>query len=421
MKLSKSGQRLLAIAVSIGIAVGITSCGQSNTVDFLFVTASKNNPGQIAVYYVDQESGALTQIPSSPYNSGGRNPVAEVTSPNGKYLYVVNHDDNTIVDFAIGTDAKIYPQHTYNTPGTEPTAIAINSTGTLLFVVDFYQAGYSDANPGPGAVVVFPINSDGSLGTAIANGSLPYWPVENNPSSVNVTVPLTSATNDYVYVVNTNTKTQSGTISAFSYSTASGGGALTPITGSPCIAETPSVGNNCFQAGVAPNASASDPTGRFYYVTDGATNQLIAYGITQNGVLVPLQNGPFKTDVFPDAVTIDPSGTYVYVANYNSNDISAYQIDQGTGAPSSLATNVFATKTGPTCVLIEPALGRFLYTSNFLDNSVTGYQLNPNTGILTGTENNPYPTAGQPTCAAAVTHGNHATQHVQPTSGNGSP
>ncbi len=409
MKFSKSGQRLLAAAVSVGIALGITSCGQSNTVDYLYVTASKNNPGQIGVYYVDLLSGALTQISSSPYSSGGRNPVALVTSPNEKYLYVVNHDDNTIVEFAIGTDAKIYPQHTYNTPGTEPTAIAINSTGTLLFVVDYYQAGYTDANPGPGAVVVYPINSDGSLGTNIANGNLPYWPVGDNPSSVNVTVPLTSATEDYVYVVNTNNASAAGTISGFSYSIASGGGALTPLTGSP------------FQAGVAPNASASDPTGRFYYVTDGATNQLIAYGITQKGVLVPVQNGPFKTDVFPDAVTIDPSGMFIYVANYNSNDISAYTIDQGTGAPSSLATNIFATKTGPTCVMVEPALGRYVYTSNFLDNSITGYQLNPNTGVLTGTENNPYPTAGQPTCTAAITHGNHATSHVQATSGNGAP
>jgi 6-phosphogluconolactonase len=424
MKFSKSGQRLLAAAVSVGIALGITSCGQSNTVDFLYVTASKNNPGQIAVYKVDQESGALTQIPSSPYSSGGRNPVAEITSPDGKYLYVVNHDDNTIVEFAIGTDGKIYPQNTYNTPGTEPQAIAINSTGTLLFVVDTFQPGFSTANPGPGALVVFPVNSDGSLGTAITNTSVtpnvPFWPVENNPSSVNVTVPLSGSSTDYVYVVNTNTSSQRGTVSAFSFSTASGGGALTPITGSPCIANS-AAGTNCFQAGVAPNASASDPTGRFFYVTDGATNQLIAYTITPGGVLIPLQNGPFKTDVFPNAVTVDPTATYIYVANFNSNDISAYQIDQGTGAPSSLATNTFATKTGPTCVMIEPALGRYLYTSNFLDNSITGYQKNPNTGLLTGTENNPYPTAGQPTCTAAITHGNHATQHVQPTSGNGAP
>jgi len=419
MKFSKSGQALLAVAVSIGIGLGITSCGESNTVDFLFVTASKNNPGQISVYMVDQLSGALTQIKDSPYSSGGRNPVAEVTSPNGKDLYVINHDDNTIVEFAIGTDGKIYPQHTYNTPGTEPIALTINSAGTLLFVVDTYQPGYTDANPGPGDLVVYPINSDGSLGTNISNGSLPYWPVQDNPSSVNVTALLTtSSTVDFVYVVNTNTAAQAGTISGFSYSTASGGGALTPVPGSSCGTGV-LAGNNCFQAGVAPNASASDPTGRFLYVTDGATNQLIAYGIQASGALVPLQNGPFKTDVFPDAVTVDYSGQFIYVANYNSNDISAYTITQSTGAPSSLATSSFATKTGPTCVLIEPALGRFLYTSNFLDNSITGYQLSPNTGLLTGTENNPYPTAGQPTCTAAIAHGNHANEHVQATSGNG--
>jgi 6-phosphogluconolactonase (cycloisomerase 2 family) len=408
MKFSKSGHALLAAAVSIGIGLGITSCGVSNIVDYVFVTASKQNPGQIAVYSLEQGSGALTQIPDSPYSFPGRNPVALVTSPNGKYLYVVYHDDNTVVDYAIGTDGKLYPQHTYNTPGTEPTAITINAAGTLLFVVDTFQAGFTPSNPGPGAVVVYPVNSDGSLGTNIANGNLPYWPVQFNPSSVNVTaLTSTNAPLDFVYVVNTNTAAQAGTISAFSFSTGSGGGPLTPIAGSP------------FPAGVAPNASASDPTGRFFYTTDSATNQLIAYGIQTSGVLVPVQNGPFKTDVFPDAVTVSPNGMFIYVANYNSNDISAYTIDQGTGAPSSLASASFATKTGPTCVMIEPALGRFLYTSNFLDNSITGYQLNPNSGILTGTENNPYPTAGQPTCTAAVAHGNHATEHVQAGSGNG--
>ena len=86
MKFSKSGHALLAAAVSIGIGLGITSCGQSNTIDYLFVTASKNNPGQVSVYRVDQLSGALTQIPDSPYSSGGRNPVATLASPNGKNL-----------------------------------------------------------------------------------------------------------------------------------------------------------------------------------------------------------------------------------------------------------------------------------------------------------------------------------------------
>jgi 6-phosphogluconolactonase (cycloisomerase 2 family) len=401
MKFSKTGQALLAAAVSIGIGLGITSCGESNTIDYLFVTASKNNPGQVSVYRVDQESGALTQIQDSPYSSGGRNPVAEVTSPNGSNLYVANHDDNTIVEFAIGTDGKLYPQHTYNTPGTEPSALAINAAGTYLYVVDYYQPSYTSLQPGPGAVVVFPINTDGSLGTAVANGTLAYFPVGNNPASVNVT-----ANGSFVYVVNANTSVQAGTVSAFSVGS---GGVLNAVAGSP------------FTAGVAPNASASDPTSRFFYITDSATNQLIAYTIGATGALTPLQNGPFATGTFPDAVTIDPSGTYLYVANYNSNSISAYQITQSTGAPSGLAgAATYSTDTGPTCVLVDPAFGRFVYTSDFLGSSVTGFELNPNTGVLTGAENSPFPTAGQPTCTAAVTHGNHPGEHVQATAGTGS-
>lgn len=406
MKFSKTGQALLAAAVSIGVGLGITSCGESNTIDYLYVTASKNNPGQISVYRVDQESGALTQIPDSPYPSGGRNPVAEVTSPNGANLYVVNHDDNTIVEFAIGTDAKLYPENTYQTPGTEPNAIGINQAGTLLFVVDTYEATYSDANPGPGALVVYPINANGSLGANITNGSLPYWPVEFAPSTVNVTF-----NGNFVYVANANTNNpntadQQGTISGFSVAS---GGALTALPGTLPY------------AGVRPSASASEPTSRFLYVTDEVSNQLYAYTIGTDGTLTPLTNGPFATGVFPDGITIDPSGTYIYVANYNSNTISAYQISQSTGSPSALAGSTsYPTKTGPTCVIVEPAFGRYVYTANFLDNSVTGYKLNPNSGALTGTENSPYLSAGQPTCAAAVSHGNHPGEHVQATSGNGS-
>jgi len=410
MKFSKTGQALLAAAVSLGVGLGLTSCGQSNTIDYMYVTANKNNPGQIAVFRVDQQSGALTEIKDSPYPSGGRNPVAEVTSPNGANLYVVNHDDNTVVEFAIGTDAKLYPQNTYQTPGTEPNAIAINSDGTLLFVVDTYQATYSDSNPGPGALVVYPINKDGSLGANLTNGNLPYWPLEYTPSTVNVTV-----NGKFVYVANANTNNpiganQHGTISGFAVGT---GGTLTPVY---------APGAQLPYAGVTPSASASEPTSRFLYVTDSASNQLYTYTIGTDGALTTLATGPVTTGTFPDAITIDPSGKYLYVANYTSNNISSFTITQSTGQPSALAAGSSnATKTGPTCIMIEPAFGRFLYTTNFLDSSVTGYKLNPNDGSLVGTENSPYPTspAGQPTCAAAVTHGNHPGEHVQATSGNG--
>ncbi|MGB6157076.1 MAG: beta-propeller fold lactonase family protein, partial [Acidobacteriaceae bacterium] len=161
----------------------ILSCGASNTVDFLYVTSNLQSPGQINAYEVNSESGAIHQIADSPYPSGGRNPVYEVASPTGLNLYVANHDDNTIVEYAIGTDGKLYPLTTTNTPGTEPVALAVNSSGTALYVLDYYapaapgQPSYTDLNPGPGALIVYPINTNGSLGTALSIGAANYFPV----------------------------------------------------------------------------------------------------------------------------------------------------------------------------------------------------------------------------------------------------
>jgi 6-phosphogluconolactonase (cycloisomerase 2 family) len=423
MKFRKFGQATLAAVVSLGMAAGITACstGVENTVDYVYVTNSKNNPGQIDVYYADSQSGALTPIPSSPYPSGGRNPVALAKLVTTKFscLYVVNHDDNTIVQFTIGSDAKLYPQHTYNTPGTFPNAVSINAAGTLLFVTDTYQPQYTAANPGPGAVVVYPISqTDGSLGSPVANGDLPYYPLSTgetnvlNPVAVNVLTSnpsnATTATGlpTYLYVVNVNNSNPAtnplgglGSISAFSVDSS---GALTPVPGPEA--------DGTFAAGTTPSAVASTPLGLFLYVTDSANNQLISYTVQSSGAILPSQVGPTRTDVFPDSVIVDPRGQYVYVANYTAGDISAYTINPGTGYPTGVAAaGTYATGTGPTCVFIEPALARYVYTTNFLDNTISGFNLNPNTGTLATVQNNPFPAAGQPTCVTATPHGNHGT------------
>jgi 6-phosphogluconolactonase (cycloisomerase 2 family) len=149
-------------------------------------------------------------------------------------------------------------------------------------------------------------------------------------------------------------------------------------------------------------------------VTDGAANQMIGFLIQLNGTLIAMQT-PFKTDNLPDAIAVDPRGIYVYVANYNGNDVSAYTIDRGTGNATQIAgTSAYAVDTGPLCILIEPAEARFVYTMNFLGNTVSGLSLNPSTGALAPVQNTPFKAAGQPTCSAAITHGNHAIEVIQP-------
>jgi 6-phosphogluconolactonase len=424
MKLKRIGQATLAIAASLGLWAGIAACNPGDTIDYLFVTANNSSStscsgqGQITSYHVNSYSGALTMVTGSPFCSQGMNPVAEVATPNQQHLYVANRGSNAIAEFSIGTNGQLADGHSYTTPGSEPTALAINSTGTLLFVVDFYQAGFSDASPGPGELIVYPINTDGSLGTPVGSGGGSFAPLQCFPSGVAVAPNgnYVYATNTNYYVVTTTAPTTAtapatpsscpsgGTIAGFSVASS---GALTAISGSP------------FLAGSTPTGIAIDPTSRFLYATDSVQNELIAYDIQTAGFLYPLTNGPFQAGTFPVNVVVDPRGQYIYVTDYNTSTISEFTLTQSNGSPSQGASATFGTNApSPTCILVEPALGQYVYTSDFTGAYVTGAQLNPNTGTLTGIQDSPYPVNGAPTCVAAVPHGNHATEYVPSTSGN---
>ncbi len=123
MKFGKVGQVTLVSAIALLVATLFTACGTLN-VGFLFVPTNRQTPGQIEVYEVDSESGSLRTIPTSPFPSGGRDPIAEAVSINCENLYVVNQDDNNIVQFGIGTDGRNHPQSTGEHPALFRLAVA---------------------------------------------------------------------------------------------------------------------------------------------------------------------------------------------------------------------------------------------------------------------------------------------------------
>jgi 6-phosphogluconolactonase len=247
-----------------------------------------------------------------------------------------------------------------------------------------------------GALAVFPVGTDGSLGSAITNGPLSYWPVGINPTAVNAL-----ASGSAVYVTSYDPGAGIGYVNGFSATSA---GALSSL--------------GAFQAGVKPVGIASDPTSRFVYATDFSQNQLIAYSIIGGASLHPLINGPFRTGNQPSALTIDPRGHFIYVSNRLDNTISAYSIDLSTGSPTAAVntTGQVANSTGtaPVAVLVDPSFGRFVYSANLFDNSVTGFLLNSSTGTLSPSQNGPYPSIGAPVALAAVPRGNHSIQVNQP-------
>ncbi len=392
MKLNKSGQLVLVSALSLTVAALTTACA-TLTVDFVYVTSARaagaNNYGEVDVFEVNSESGHMRQIPTSPFPSGGRNPVAEAVSSDNTNLYVVNEDDNTIVQFTIGNDGKIYPQNTVNTPGVFPMAVSI--AGSNLYVADTYQplSTCSPAAPCSGSIASFPIGAKGVLGSPAANttDSTSYWPLIMPSSTKDVMVPtainaLASGSN--VYVTTYDATSGLGYIFQF----AASGGALTPLNNGIPV-----------PAGVHPSAIASDPSSSYVYVTDSTSGNILGFAVG-SGTLTPLAGSPFPAGSQPSAMAIDSAGKFAAVTNSLDSTVSTYSISAG--ALSRVGT--FATGLQPVAVGIDPSLNEYIYTANFLGNNVSGFQLQSSSGNLLVTQNSPFAANAQPTAVAAIPH-----------------
>jgi 6-phosphogluconolactonase (cycloisomerase 2 family) len=417
MKLSKLRQLFLVSLIGLIAASLLTAC-QIITIDYIFVASSAgsgvSSNGVIDVFAADSETGAL-RTAIAPISSGGSSPVAMAVSSNYQHLYVANQASNNVVHFTIANNGELSLKDTLalSSEGSVPVSIAVNAAGTRLFVLSSQLPG----KVAGAALAVFPLTTDGTIGSAIGNGSLKYWPLNVPGYASDVIVPTgitSTANNDAVYATvydqsaynpggSTTSTANPGWVFGF---TVSSSGSLSAASGSP------------FEAGVKPTAVSCDPTNRFAYVTDYASNELIGYTLQSGNALNFMINGPFKTGNEPQAVTIDPRGKYIYVANALDSTVSAYAIDLSTGTPSvainptGSANNL--TDTQPVSILVDAALGRFVYTANLLGNSVSGFQLNPNTGNLSGTQSTPYPSSANPTAIASVPHGSHSTQSVTP-------
>ena len=393
----------VASAVLLTGALGLTACTRDYTVAYLYATAAGAG---INEYGVNYRSGALIPIAGSPV-AAGNNPIKIIAAPNGLYVYVLNQGDSTVQLFSVDPDTgQLTSKNTYPT-GSHPTAMAMDPAGKFLYVTFTYQSGYSETNPGPGGVNIFPISSDFSLGTPTMQ------PLGNNPVDVTVT-----NFTPFVYIIDAEPAVGSGSpigwLLAFSQNTSNG--SLAPLGRTNITVD--STGKSAatgYGAGTNPSAIAADPTARWVYVTDRSTNQLYGNIIIGGGLLQPMQNSPFATGLLPVGVVVDPRGRYMYVSNFNANTVSAYAIDQSTGSPvGSVGSGATAVGTGPTCLTIEPALGIYLYTSNNLGNTTWGLKLDAHTGALQNVQNTPFPAAGVPTCVVAVANGSHATQVVNP-------
>jgi len=408
MKFSKLSQLFLVSSIGLLVAILFTAC-EIQTIDYVFVADSagsgSSSAGQINTFAVDSESGAL-RMGASSVPSGGSTPVALAVTPDYANLYVANQGNNSVVHFAIAGNG-VLTQKDLVTTSTKPVSLAVNSAGTYLYVI---------SGTATSTLTEYSLSS-GTIGAVASQVTLaiPSYTTDSLvPTGITVLANNATVSGNAVYVTayDQSAYNPGGTATStanpgwvFGY-TIGASGALSAVSGSP------------WKAGVKPSAIVSDPTDRFVYVTDYASNQMIGYSIQSGSILNFLTNGPFKTGNEPVAIVIDPRGKYIYAANSLDSTVSAWSIDLATGTPAGTANVVGSaantTDTQPLSLVVDPALGRFIYTANHLGNSISGFRLDPDNGTLSTTQATPYITGAQPTAVVAVPHGNHSLQATTP-------
>lgn len=391
MKLSRIGRLSMALVVSVAMGLGMTACG-GGTIGYMWVLGTQYN--QIAGFKIDDYTGNLTQIPKSPFPSGGSNPVAIAVKPGGRYVYVVNAGTSTVsglvAEFSVGGDGILTFQQAYPSQGNTPVWLTTDTSGNFLYVLD----AVAPDNSGNGSITVFAIAPDTGRLTLVPNQQvknpngtqLTYFPVGSKPTM------MTASSGGCLYTLN------SGDNTVFPYSVGTSG-QLTLTTNS-----------------VIPTSAAHVTSivtgGSYVFLTDAGANQILQYTTGTSCALnavtgSPVNNLPLTAN--PVWTLTDAKRKFLYVVNQsttNSNNasstVSAFTIDPTTGKlqPLGDSNNPYPVGPGPVCMVQDPT-GQYVYTSNNVDGTVTGKIINQNTGQLSDlSRGSKFPATGRATCLA---------------------
>ena len=418
MKFKKFGKALLMTAISAGMVLGVSSCVQSYTVGYLYVTGNQTSgttgQGIISGFKIDHNTGNLTPIAGLPISSGGANPVRAVLLTGGRFVYVLNAGSNSdgapcsatdvcsnanITQFSIGGNGVLAPQATYYTQGHNPFRLFADSTGAHLFALDH------DAPDPSNCTLVFPsatscgditaFTIDATTGrlsyilnsqvTAASGSPLPYFPVPANP------IDFTLSSN--YFVVLSGTPTTGDSVFPYTYNTANGQLTVNQNSSQPLGLVS---GSSC--TGVCQGTIILVAGGITYVLdngvnTNGTNGQIFAYTLGTNGALQAEANGYYADNsayTNPNYAIAANNGKWLYVLNQGDNTnttiaqsgiaafliVTPYQLQ-----PIANGGVTAGTGAGPQCILEDPS-NQFIYTANYNNSTVTGLSIDENDGNL---------------------------------------
>lgn len=185
---------------------------------FLYVLSatpsSPNNTNTISVFSI-AANGSLAAVPGT-FTGPGNSTIAGITTdPKGQFMYAADSANNDVISLGIASSGALSP--VAGSPfatGTQPTAVAVNGTGTFVYV----------SNSGSNNVSAF----ESTAGVLSEVSGSPFTTQGSGPTAT--TQPgflIVDATNTFLYVSNV----ASRAIAAFGINNADG--SLVPVNTSP--------------------------------------------------------------------------------------------------------------------------------------------------------------------------------------------
>ena len=311
----------------------------------------------IGMYTIDDDTGIWTSMTPSNVSTGGTNPRYLIKHPTASFLYSSDQSGDDISMFSIGSDGQLSPLSpaTVTTSGSNPTSITMDPSGLFGFVgfnvtnsIESYtvdpstgQWNYLNSLSGCGTARELVVHPNGNFLYALCSGSseirrhslssgiLTYLGSNSSGGGQPHGLAMT-ADGKYLYV----TSQTNNTVSAYSVDASTGDlAALSPF----------SSGTDNWA-----NEVVVDPTGQFAFVNcwDSSAKTVRMYKMGSDGVLTDnTPNSVATGGSSPLNLYMEPTGRYVYVANSASDNINMYSMDSSTGLLTS--SGLVSTGNGP--------------------------------------------------------------------------
>lgn len=298
--------------------------------------AANQGSHDVSAYTINRDNGYLTPAPGANFPDAGWSTDIAV-HPSGKFVYVTTSDNdeslpqtaNSVTAFSVGSDGSLtqVPGSPYQTGGEE-FALAVDPNGKYLYatgiasdqiyssVIDAYSIDQTTGalTPVPGSPFpVVPVKCQYCLSEEI------FLDLAVDPSGKFLIGPGWINGVIYVYAIDSST------------------GSLTNAPGSPFIEGEP-CGAGCPSAG--PWSVTVSGNGKFAFVENELSPAVVTYQLnasTGGLTLLTTTYGPyFSFGLGEDSVRADPSGSLVYALGYVNatqpkGGLIGWVIDQSSG------------------------------------------------------------------------------------------